>query len=200
MVENIPNIAWTPMMLNRRRRVRVRVRNGRISWRCDYGEADWRLLIARPLAEEGERERECVCVCVCVRLRASRWTMGVTARFIKGVVLEAAGTQTESERRWALFFHTGSRPGSEGYIQDKYAKHDTSLGQKENKRGSDKGNSKVTATRVCCPVASVRCVRHVGRRGNALAPRLQRVLTLQHRQLYSGIDGRVGLEVWGDYC
>ena len=44
----------------------MRVRNGRISWRCDYGEADWRLLIARPPAEEGERESVCVCVCVCV--------------------------------------------------------------------------------------------------------------------------------------
>ena len=41
----------------------MRVRNGRISWRCDYGEADWRLLIAQLLAEEEkERERECVYV------------------------------------------------------------------------------------------------------------------------------------------
>jgi len=39
----------------------VRVQNGRIRWWCDYREVDWRLLIARPLAEE-----ESVCVCMCV--------------------------------------------------------------------------------------------------------------------------------------
>jgi len=55
------------------------------------------LLIARPPAEdrEREREREYVCMCVCVRLRASHLTMGVRARFVMGVILEAAGTQTE---------------------------------------------------------------------------------------------------------
>ena len=54
------------------------------------------------------RERESVCVCVRERerLRASHLMMGVTARFVKGVVLEAAGMQTEGERRWALFFHS----------------------------------------------------------------------------------------------
>ena len=61
-------------------------------------------------------ERECVymCVYVYVRLRASCLTMGVTARFVKGVVLETEeGTRTESKRRWAVFLHTGSGPGSE---------------------------------------------------------------------------------------
>ena len=50
-------------------------------------------------AGRGGRER----VCVCVRgggkeggLRASRLTMGRRARFVMGVILEAAGTQTES--------------------------------------------------------------------------------------------------------
>jgi len=46
----------------------VRVQNGRIRWWYDYRKADWRLLIARLLAEE-ERERESVCVCVCVCVR-----------------------------------------------------------------------------------------------------------------------------------
>ena len=66
---------------------------------------------------ERERERESVCVCVCMRLCASCLMMGVTARFVKGVVLETEeGTRTESKRRWAVFLQAGSRPGSEGYI------------------------------------------------------------------------------------
>jgi len=36
-----------------------------------------------------------VYVYVCVRLHASYLTMGVRARFVMGVILEAAGTQTE---------------------------------------------------------------------------------------------------------
>ena len=78
---------------------------------------------------EREREREsvCVCVCVCVRLCTSRLTMGVTARFVKGVVFEAAGTQTESKRKWAIFFPLGSRPGRECYIQDEYTTVDSLL-------------------------------------------------------------------------
>ena len=48
------------------------------------------MLIARlPAGEERERES----VCVCVRLRASCLTMGVTARFMKGIVLEALRRQ-----------------------------------------------------------------------------------------------------------
>ena len=34
-------------------------------------------------------------MCVCERLRASRLTKSVRARFVMGVILEAAGTQTE---------------------------------------------------------------------------------------------------------
>ena len=85
--------------------------------------------------------------------------MGVTARFVKGVVLETEeGTRTESKRRWAVFLHTGCRPGSEGYIQDEYTMHKAELGQMQNKRTYKDGKDNMTVTRVHCPVTSVGCV------------------------------------------
>jgi len=61
------------------------------------------LLIARPPAED--RERVCVCVRERERLRVSHLMMGVRARFMMGVILEAAGTQTEcgGKKRYIQF-------------------------------------------------------------------------------------------------
>ena len=58
------------------------------------------------------------------------------------------------EREWAIFFDAGSRPGSEGYIQDKYTMHKAKLGQEYNKRTYKDGKENMTATHVHCPVAS----------------------------------------------
>ena len=56
--------------------------------------------------------------------------------------------------------------------------HKAELGQKQNKRMYKMGREYDSNMR-SLPCGVVGCVSHVGQRGNALAPRLQRVLALQ---------------------
>jgi len=53
------------------------------------------VVVNHATTSRGRRERESVCVCMYERLHTSHLTMGVRARFVIGIILEAAGMQTE---------------------------------------------------------------------------------------------------------
>ena len=84
--------------------------------------------------------------------------------------------------------------------------HKAKLGQKQNKRTYKMGRE-YDSNMHSLPCGIVRCVSHIGQRGNVLAPRLQHIQALHYVSFVTrngveadGAYGLHGLQVGGGRC